>query len=70
MRDAERREHGRGRRASDRAPGAPAWLRIGVLVAALLSTGFGLLASREISRPAREADRLTAENLMLNAGLA
>ncbi|WP_313012443.1 ATP-binding protein [Brevundimonas sp.] len=70
MRDAERREHGRGRRASDRAPGAPAWLRIGVLVAALLSTGYVFLASREITRPTREADRLTAENLMLNARLA
>ncbi|WP_292045909.1 MULTISPECIES: ATP-binding protein [unclassified Brevundimonas] len=69
MRDAERREHGRGRRASDRAPGAPAWLRIGVLVAALLSTGYVFLASREITRPTREADRLTAENLMLNARL-
>nr|WP_316626946.1 ATP-binding protein [uncultured Brevundimonas sp.] len=70
MRDAERREHGRGRRASDRAPGAPAWLRIGVLVAALLSTGYVLLASREISRPTREADRLTVENLVLTARLA
>jgi len=70
LRDAERREHGRGRRASDRAPGAPAWLRIGVLVAALLSTGYVFLASREITRPTREADRLTAENLMLNARLA
>ncbi|GAW42573.1 Non-motile and phage-resistance protein [Brevundimonas sp. SH203] len=69
MRDAERREHGRGRRATDRAPGAPAWLRIGVLVAALLSTGYVLLASREITRPSRDADRLTAENLMLNARL-
>ena len=69
MRDAERREHGRGRRASDRAPGAPAWLRIGVLVAALLSTGYVFLASREITRPTREADRLAAENLMLNARL-
>jgi len=69
LRDAERREHGRGRRASDRAPGAPAWLRIGVLVAALLSTGYVFLASREITRPTREADRLTAENLMLNARL-
>jgi len=69
LRDAERREHGRGRRASDRAPGAPAWLRIGVLVAALLSTGYVFLASREITRPTREADRLAAENLMLNARL-
>ena len=70
MRDAERREQGPGRRASDRAPGAPAWLRIAVLALALLSTGYVLLASREITRPTREAGRLAAENLALSAQLA
>ncbi|WP_425985233.1 PAS domain-containing sensor histidine kinase [Brevundimonas sp. TWP1-2-1b1] len=69
MRDEERRENRSGRRASDRAPGAPAWLRISVLVLALIATGYVLLASREITRPTRDVSRLEAENLTLNTQL-
>ncbi|MFN3877065.1 MAG: ATP-binding protein [Brevundimonas sp.] len=69
MRDEERRENRSGRRASDRAPGAPAWLRVSVLVLALIATGYVLLASREITRPTRDVSRLEAENLTLNTQL-
>ena len=69
MRDAERREQVRGRRASDRAPGAPAWLRIAVLGLALIAMGYVFVASREITRPTREVARLQADNLALNAQL-
>ena len=41
MRDEERRENRSGRRASDRAAGAPAWLRIAVLVLALIAAACG-----------------------------
>lgn len=70
MRDEERRENRSGRRASDRAAGAPAWLRIAVLVLALIAAAYALMASREFSRPTREISRLEAENLKLNAELA
>ena len=63
MRDEERRENRSGRRASDRAAGAPAWLRIAGLVLALIAAGYALMASREVSRPTREISRLEAENL-------
>ena len=66
----ERRQDKRGRRATDRAPSAPAWMRIGVLVLALGSTGYVLLMSRDATRPAREAHRLQNENLTLSAQLA
>ncbi|MDZ4321330.1 MAG: hypothetical protein U1A07_21245, partial [Phenylobacterium sp.] len=66
----ERRQDKRGRRATDRAPSAPAWMRIGVLVLALGSTGYVLLMSRDATRPAREAHRLQNENLSLSAQLA
>ncbi|KQP48405.1 PAS domain-containing sensor histidine kinase [Brevundimonas sp. Leaf280] len=69
MRDEERRENRSGRRASDRAAGAPAWLRIAVLVLALIAAAYALMASREFSRPTREISRLEAENLKLNAEL-
>ncbi|MCC4294563.1 ATP-binding protein [Brevundimonas aurantiaca] len=67
----ERRQQGRGRRASDHAPvGAPAWIRIGVLVLALGATGYALMMSRHLSQPSREVHRLLDENLALNAQLA
>ena len=44
MRDEERRENRSGRRASDRAAGAPAWLRITVLVLALIAAAYALMA--------------------------
>ncbi|WP_312185044.1 PAS domain-containing protein, partial [Brevundimonas vesicularis] len=69
MRDEERRENRSGRRASDRAVGAPAWLRIAVLVLALIAAAYALMASREFSRPTREISRLEAENLKLSAKL-
>nr|WP_295237965.1 ATP-binding protein [uncultured Brevundimonas sp.] len=69
MRDEERRENRSGRRASDRAAGAPAWLRITVLVLALIAAAYALMASREFSRPTREISRLETENLKLNAEL-
>jgi two-component system, cell cycle sensor histidine kinase PleC len=69
LRDEERRENRSGRRASDRAAGAPAWLRIAVLVLALIAAAYALMASREFSRPTREISRLEAENLKLNAEL-
>lgn len=69
MRDEERRENRSGRRASDRAAGAPVWLRITVLVLALIAAAYALMASREFSRPTREISRLEAENLKLNAEL-
>ncbi|MDO9609560.1 MAG: ATP-binding protein [Brevundimonas sp.] len=65
----ERRQDKRGRRATDSAPSAPAWMRIGVLVLALGSTGYMLLMSRDATRPAREAYRLQNENLALSAQL-
>ncbi|WP_395944495.1 ATP-binding protein [Brevundimonas sp.] len=70
MRGQERREDRRGRRATDRASGAPAWLRIGVLTLALGMAGYALLLSREAGRPARETHILRDENLTLNARLA
>jgi two-component system, cell cycle sensor histidine kinase PleC len=69
LRDEERRENRSGRRASDRAAGAPAWLRIAVLVLALIAAAYALMASREFSRPTREISRLEAENLKLSAEL-
>ena len=69
MRDEERRENRSGRRASDRAVGAPAWLRIVGLVLALIAAGYALMASREITQPTRDLGRLQAENLTLNAQL-
>ncbi|QIF81026.1 ATP-binding protein [Brevundimonas sp. 'scallop'] len=69
MRDEERRENRSGRRASDRAAGAPAWLRIAVLVLALIAAAYALMASREFSQPTREISRLEAENLKLSAEL-
>jgi len=65
----ERREDRAGRRATDRASGAPAWLRIGVLVVALGATGYVLLVSREVARPTREAHELRDQNLTLSAQL-
>ncbi|WAC59492.1 PAS domain-containing sensor histidine kinase [Brevundimonas sp. SL130] len=65
----ERRQEGRGRRATDRASGALTWMRIGVLVLALATAGYGLLLSREAGRPTRDALRLSEENLSLNARL-
>lgn len=69
MRNEERRENRSGRRASDRAAGAPGWLRISVLVLALIATGYVLVASREITRPTRDVSRLEVENLTLSAQL-
>jgi two-component system cell cycle sensor histidine kinase PleC len=67
----ERRQQGRGRRASDHAPvGAPAWIRIGVLVLALGATGYALMMTRHLGQPGREVHRLRGENLALNAQLA
>ncbi|WP_224761077.1 hypothetical protein [Brevundimonas aurantiaca] len=71
MRGMERRQQGRGRRASDHAPvGAPAWIRIGVLVLALGATGYALMMTRHLGQPGREVHRLRGENLALNAQLA
>jgi two-component system cell cycle sensor histidine kinase PleC len=69
LRIEERRENRSGRRASDRAVGAPAWLRIAALVLALIAAGLALLVSREVTRPTRDLGRLEAQNLTLSAQL-
>jgi len=66
----ERRQEGRGRRATDRVSGAPSWMRVGVLALAFAATGYGLLLARETQRPAREVLHLTQDNLVLSAQLA
>lgn len=54
----ERRENNPGRRASDRAPSTPSWLRILVLALALAISAYVLLVSRETVRPVRETQVL------------
>ena len=65
----ERRENRSGRRASDRAPGTPAWIRILILGLALALSAYVLLVSREMSRPAAEAQALRDQVLHLDAQL-
>ena len=50
----ERRVNSQGRRASDQAPGSPAWLRVAVLALALAITAYVLLTSRQATRPLRD----------------
>ncbi|QYF88354.1 ATP-binding protein [Brevundimonas sp. PAMC22021] len=50
----ERRVTSQGRRASDQAPGSPAWLRVAVLALALAITAYVMLTSRQATRPARD----------------
>ena len=50
----ERRVNSQGRRASDQAPGSPAWLRVAVLALALALTAYVLLTSRQATRPLRD----------------
>ncbi len=65
----ERRENRPGRRVSDRAPGAPAWIRIAILGVTLALAGYVLLVSREVAQPAREAQQLRDHVLQLDAEL-
>ena len=65
----ERRGKTPGRRASDRAAGTPAWLRVAVLVVALAAAAYVLLAAREVGRPAREAEALREETVVQAADL-
>jgi len=59
-----------GRRASDRASaGTPAWLRIVALTLALATAAYGLLVSREVGRPVREAAVLREQTLVQGAAL-
>ncbi|KAK0341910.1 hypothetical protein LTR94_024472, partial [Friedmanniomyces endolithicus] len=66
----ERREERPGRRATDRGAGAPAWLRIGLLVIGLGAASYGLLLARQADRPGRDLAALYSENLDLGAELA
>lgn len=65
----ERRDEAPGRRASDRAPGTPAWLRIVALTVALAAAAYVLLVAREMNRPTREAEALRAQALVQGAAL-
>jgi two-component system, cell cycle sensor histidine kinase PleC len=65
----ERRDETPGRRASDRAPGTPAWLRIVALTVALAAAAYVLLVAREMNRPTREAEALRAQALVQGAAL-
>jgi len=65
----ERRGKTPGRRASDRAAGTPARLRVAVLVVALAAAAYVLLAAREVGRPAREAETLREETVVQAAEL-
>ena len=55
----ERRVNSQGRRASDQAPGSPAWLRVAVLALALAITAYVLLTSRQATRPVRDVQALS-----------
>ncbi|UQV17797.1 ATP-binding protein [Brevundimonas albigilva] len=69
MPGSERRGQTPGRRASDRAAGTPAWLRVAVLGMALAAAAYVLLAAREVGRPAREAEALRDETVSQAAAL-